>query len=235
MDRAYRSWSWMMRKPRVIIFDDEVFILNMLRDFFLMRGYEVLSYNDPTSICPIYGNGGNLCSSHDRCCDVMITDFSMPGVNGVELLEFQNRKGCRLDIRNKAVISGYIDDQNRTRVRQLGCSFFQKPFNLHELMEWLAACEQRIDLGQKVATRRKEQRFDSDREVVFRVPDSDAVYTGIAVNASTTGLCLKVPAPLQREQTIRFHASPFHSCSNASVRWVTRIDNGAYLAGVHCA
>ncbi len=224
-----------MRKPRVIIFDDEVFILNMLRDFFLMRGYEVLSYSDPTPICPIYGHGGDVCSSHHRCSDVMITDFNMPGVNGVELLEHQSRKGCKLNIRNKAVISGYIDEKNRTKVRQLGCSFFQKPFNLHSLIEWLTACEQRIDLSQKVATRRKEQRFESDREVLFRVPDSDDVYTGIAVNASTTGLCLKVPTPLQREQIINFHASPFHSFSNASVRWVTKIDNGSYLAGVHCA
>jgi CheY-like chemotaxis protein len=225
----------MMRKPRVIIFDDEVFILNMLKEFFLMRGYEVLSYSEPTSVCPISGNCGALCSSHDRCSDVMITDFNMPGVNGVELLEYQSRLGCKLDIRNKAVISGYIDEQNRRRVRQLGCTFFQKPFNLHTLMEWLAGCEQRIDLSQRLATRRKEQRFDSDREIVFKIPDSDDVHSGIAVNTSPTGLCLKVPAPLHREQTINFHAGPFHSCSNASVRWVTKIDNGAYLAGVHCA
>ena len=224
-----------MRKPRVIIFDDEVFILNMLKDFFLMRGYEVLTSSDPTSICPIYGKGGGLCSNRDRCSDVMITDFRMPGVNGVELLEIQNRQGCKLDIRNKAVISGYIDDEHRLRVRQLGCAFFQKPFNLHKLMEWLAGCEQRIDLNEKVATRRKEQRFDSDREVVFKVSDSDAVHTGIAVNASSTGLCLKVPTPLHREQTINFQASPYHSCGNASVRWVTKIENGAFLAGVHCA
>lgn len=223
-----------MRKPRVIIFEDEVFILNMLKNFFLMQGYEVLTYGDSTSICPISGNGGDFCSSHDRCSDVMITDFSMPGVNGVELFEYQGRKGCKLDIRNKAVISGYIDDQNRTKVRQLGCAFFQKPFNLHMLMEWLAGCEQRIDLNQRVATRRKEQRVDSNREVVFRVLDSGAVHTGIAVNTSSTGLCLKVPTPLHREQTINFHASPFHSCRNASVRWVVKIENGSYLAGVHC-
>jgi FixJ family two-component response regulator len=224
----------MMRKPRVIIFDDEVFILDMLKEFFLMRGYEVLSYSDPTSICPIYGKGDDLCSSHDRCSDVMITDFSMPGATGVELFEYQSRKGCKLDIRNKAIISGFIDDQNWIRVRQLGCAFFQKPFDLHTLMEWLAGCEQRIDLDQQVATRRKEQRFESDREVVFRVPDSDDDYTGIAVNTSPTGLCLKVPTPLHREQTINFTASPFYSCNKASIRWVSKIDNGAYLAGVHC-
>jgi len=224
-----------MRKPRVIIFDDEVFILNMLKDFFLMRGYDVLTYNDPTSICPIYGCGGDRCSSHDRCSDVMITDFNMPGVNGVELLEQQGRKGCKLDIRNKAVISGYIDDHHRARVQRLGCTFFQKPFNLHALMEWLAGCELRIDLNQKVATRRKERRYESDREVVFKVPDSNDVFTGIAVNTSPTGLCLKVPTPLHLEQIIDLHSSPFHSCSKASVRWITKIDKDAYLAGVHCA
>jgi len=224
-----------MRKPRVIIFDDEVFILDMLKEFFLMQRYEILAYSDPTSICPIYGNSGDLCSHHDRCSDVMITDFSMPGLNGVDLFEYQKRNGCKLDIRNKAVISGYIDDQNWKRVRQMGCAFFQKPFDLNILIEWLAGCEQRINLDQQVATRRKEHRVESDREVVFRVADSDGDYIGIAVNTSPTGLCLKVPTLLHREQAINFHASPFSSCNNASIRWVTKIDNGVYLAGVHCA
>jgi FixJ family two-component response regulator len=225
----------MMRKPRVIILDDEMFILNMLRDFFLMQGYEVLAYSDPTSICPIHGNGGDRCSLQHRCSDILITDFRMPGVNGVELLERQKRKGCKLDIRNKAVMSGDIDDRNRMRVRQLGCSFFLKPFNLHTIIEWLALCEQRIDLVQPVAKRRKEQRFESSSEIVFRDLDSGGLHAGIAVNRSSSGLCLKVPAPLSRDQAIIFPASPFHSGNNAFVRWVTRTDNGTYLVGVHCA
>src|SRR5512137_1894701 len=144
-----------MRKPRAIIFDDEIFVLNMLRDFFQMRGYEVLSFSDPTAICPLYGDGGDSCRNERPCSDVMITDFAMPGVNGVELLEFQARKGCKLDIRNKSVISGYIDDRNRQRVHDLGCNFLQKPFTLYALTEWLGACEKRIDLSVPLSTRRK--------------------------------------------------------------------------------
>jgi hypothetical protein len=34
---------------------DEIFIL---KDFFLMRGYEVLSYSNPTTARPLYGDEG---------------------------------------------------------------------------------------------------------------------------------------------------------------------------------
>ena len=224
-----------MRKPRAIIFDDEIFILNMLKDFFLMRGYEVLSYNDPTAICPNYGDEGDTCRNDHPCSDIMITDFQMPGVNGLELLEFQARKGCKLDNRNKAVISGYIDDRSRQRVSELGCNFLQKPFTLYALSEWLGACEKRVDLESPLATRRKEERFESQREVTFSISSTDQLYTGIAINMSPSGLCLKIPALLRREDTLKLHAGYFHSCQQASVRWVKQIDNGAYIAGVHCA
>ncbi len=223
-----------MRKPRVIIFDDEVFILNMLKDFFLLRGYEVLSYDDPTTICPIYGVGGDVCTNHYPCSDVMLTDFNMPGVNGVELIEFQVRKGCTMPIRNKAVISGYIDAWNRRRVRELGCHFFHKPFTLSALSEWLNECEQRTDLHIPLATRRREKRYESCREVNFRLPSGDRVYSGVAVNMSVSGLCLRVPTALEREQTIDLLPSAFHSCRSASVRWTRRIDDGAYLTGLQC-
>jgi CheY-like chemotaxis protein len=225
----------MMRKPRAIIFDDEIFVLNMLKDFFLMRGYEVLSSSDPTSICPLYGDGGDACKNDHPCSDIMVTDFNMPGVNGVEILEYQARKGCKLDIRNKSVISGYIDDRNRQRVSQLGCNFLQKPFTLYALSEWLSACEKRIDLGNPLSTRRKEDRYESHREVTFRVGSTDQLFTGIAINMSPSGLCLKIPAPLRREDIVSLHAGHFHSCQQASVRWVKKIDSNSYIAGLHCS
>jgi CheY-like chemotaxis protein len=224
-----------MRKPRAIIFDDEIFVLNMLKDFFVMRGYEVLTFNDPSDICPVYATGGDSCRNGQPCGDVMITDFAMPGVNGVELLEFQAQRGCKLDIRNKSIMSGYIDDRNRERISALGCSFIQKPFTLYALTEWLSACEKRFDLQAPLASRRREERFDSDREVKFSISSTDQLYSGIAVNMSPSGLCLRIPAPLKREDTIRLHAGNFHTCQQATVRWVRQIDSNAYIAGVRCA
>ena len=224
-----------MRKPRAVIFDDEVFILNMLRDFFLMRGYEVLSYRDPTALCPLSGSQGDACAYETPCADIMITDFSMPGVNGVELFERQLRKGCRQEARTKAVISGFIDDRSLAIVRAMGSLFFSKPFTLFALSEWVSACEQRMDLSRPLATRRKEERFDSYREVTFRVPRTDQPLTGVAVNVSPSGLCLKAPASLlRREDTISIDAGHFAACTRASVRWVRRIDGSSCLAGLSC-
>jgi DNA-binding response OmpR family regulator len=223
-----------MRKPRIIIFDDEAFILNMLKEFFLMRGYEVLSYSDPATICPLLGPDDGECRYDYPCSDMMITDFGMPGVNGLELLERQLKKGCRQDVRNKAVISGFIDDRSRDRLRELGCAFFQKPFTLFALSEWLTTCEQRMDLSRPLATRRREQRYDSYREITFRAPSAVSAITGIAVNISPTGLCLKAPMLLNREETICIDGGHFTTCQQASVRWVRKIDYASFLAGLRC-
>jgi FixJ family two-component response regulator len=223
-----------MRKPRVVIFDDEVFIRNMLRDFFLMREYEVLSYGDPTSICPLFGLHGDACSYASPCSDIMITDFSMPGLNGVELLEHQLRKGCPQKPEHKAVISGYIDARSLARVREMGCRFFAKPFTLFALSEWVAACERTMDLSRQLATRRKEERFESYREVTVLLPRTGLSVTGVAVNISPSGLCLKVSSPLLRDDRVRIDAGHFDSCKQASVRWVRPVDGSSFLAGLSC-
>jgi len=223
-----------MRKPRVVVFDDESFILSMLRDFFQMRGYEVLSYSDPTMICPLPGSGSDVCRHFEACADIMLTDFNMPGLNGVELFEHQKNRGCPLNSRNKAVMSGYIDSVHRRKIDDHGFHFMQKPFTIFKLSDWLAACEQRMDLSRPLATRRREERFDSFREIVFRTPASTDVLTGVAVNISRSGFCLKVPHALKRDETVQIDAGHFSTCTQASVRWVKREGNGSYLAGMLC-
>lgn len=222
-----------MRKPRAVIFDDDAFILSMLKDFFLMRGYEVLSYSDPTAFCRISEDNGK-CSYQHPCCDILITDFSMPRMNGVDFLMFQMRKGCRLDTKNKAVISGYIDENNMLRVRTIGCKFFHKPFTLIELSDWLSICEQHMDLVLPLATRRKEERFESYREISFMLTRTQETLTGIAVNVSPSGLCLKAPAALQPQDRINIHAGHFYTCRQASVQWVRHDGNGFCFAGLRC-
>ena len=44
-----------MRKPRVIIFDDEPTLLELLELCFARWGYEVFSYRTPV-VCPLNGN-----------------------------------------------------------------------------------------------------------------------------------------------------------------------------------
>lgn len=222
-----------MRKPRVLIVDDESLVLNMLGDFFRMRGYEVMSKADPRAVCCLRGQQG-VCTHFDPCADVLLADFKMPGLNGVELLEGQREKGCPIDIRSKAVISAYLDEIGRRKLDDLGCLFLKKPFALATLSEWLASCEERMDLLKPLATRRREERFDSFREILFRVQDRDEPIAGIALNISRSGFCMRAPLPLKREDSVLVDAGHFSTCKRASVRWVKSESDGSFLAGLVC-
>jgi len=140
-----------MRKRRVIIFDDEPVVLLVLKNFFEDRGYEVLSYAEPT-VCPVYRSGTD-CANEAPCGDVLLTDYKMPGMNGVELIEAQVRKGCRLTPKNKALLTGFLDDGKSERLRRLGAAFFEKPVLFDELGRWLAECEGRMDLSCELGLR----------------------------------------------------------------------------------
>jgi CheY-like chemotaxis protein len=128
-----------MRQPR----------LNMLKDFLTRRGYEVLAFNEPCT-CPIYEKLAPSCEYVNPCSDITITDFNMPRMNGVELLKKQSQRDCKIDIRNKVIISANIGDENLKVIEKMGCSFMHKPFNLAEFSDWLDECSNRIDLSQPV-------------------------------------------------------------------------------------
>ena len=138
-----------MRKPRALIYDDDVNVLDMLKAFLTRRGYEVLAFNEPI-ICPIYEKMAACCEKVYPCADITITDFNMPRMNGIQLLKFQSQRNCKIDVRNKAIISAHLADENLEVIRTLGCSFIHKPFRLSELSDWLDLCANRIDLSQPV-------------------------------------------------------------------------------------
>jgi DNA-binding NtrC family response regulator len=136
-----------MRKIRIIIIDDDVVMLKWLSRWLSKKGYEVLTFNEP-QICPLDKKITGNCNEENPCADIITTDYQMPELNGVELLQKQSQRDCKLTIRNKAIISGSMDDKNKKLFKGLGCSLFKKPVKLSELSDWLKECEERIDLSQ---------------------------------------------------------------------------------------
>jgi len=221
-----------MRKPRAIIFDDEVQILNVLTDLLRYRGYDVLALHEPATACPFDHQQTAQCLA--LCADVMITDFLMPRMNGIELLRQQSLRGCIMDKRNKAMISGYMDTHHREELEQMNYTFFPKPFPIQHLNDWLASCEKRIDLSLPLASRRREPRKQVNQQITYVLKDSEAALTAIAENVSSAGLCLRLHNRIAAGDHVRiFTELPLVSL-NASVRWVRKQKDDTYLAGLMC-
>ncbi len=221
-----------MRKRRIILVDDETIVLLVLRNFFEMREYEVLALSEPV-ICPVYGDE-TFCTANAPCADILITDNRMPRMSGLDLLEAQARRGCRLTHRNKALLSGYLEEKDGDRLRALGVVCFQKPVEFADLGRWVDECEQRMDLSVRLPVRRKETRYVCSEFVRYRPGASDSVFTGLAVNRSASGICLRITEPMDREEIVRLETGIPLSSRVAQVRWIRPTEDGAFLSGLQC-
>ncbi len=221
-----------MRKRRVLIFDDEEIILYLFKDFFSTLGYEVLTFAEPV-VCPIYHHDAGACPQQSPCADVLIVDFHMPRMNGMELLERQAKRGCKLTARNKAIITGYIDEEDHKRIEALGYAFFQKPVDFSDLTNWLTACEKRVDLSQPLASRRTQERQPANHEIMCSV-GSGAPLQASVVDISSSGLCMRIKSPLVVGQKLRINADLPNTCFTARVVWVVRNEEGYSIAGLVC-
>lgn len=228
------GWSGSMRKRKAIIFDDEPSVLNMLEGFVSGKGYEVFSSLEPI-VCPVYGNNDKDCRNDKPCADIMITDYKMPGMTGFELLKRQKEIGCFIDIRNKAIISGYVDDRTEADIEQLGCAFFRKPFRLQELSTWIRACEERLPLSSPVGVSRKERRQPVMIHITYTLPSLPGNLSGFVTDVSGSGFCLKTDHDLSGQERILVNDDLPMPCRTAAIRWTKRLEaDNSFVAGVHC-
>jgi CheY-like chemotaxis protein len=220
-----------MRKRRAIIIDDEAVVLNMLKMFLELRGYEVMACREALR-CADSGDQRRMCDNLRPCADVLITDNRMPKMSGVEMLEAQARMGCKLISRNKVVISGYLDEREFKKIGELGCAFLEKPFTPEEMEAWLVGCEERMDLTKPLGSRRKEERETCSLGVSYRKEAAGQVCTATTINRSGSGLCLKVEQAPVLLDVLTLMADLQLPSQKARVKWSAPAGDGGYYIGL---
>jgi DNA-binding response OmpR family regulator len=124
---------------RVIVLEDDENLRGLIRLILERRGYEVIAFEDPAE-CPLVHSHVCVCGPNEVCADVLISDVNMLQISGLQFVESQRKKGCKLE--RIAFMSGTWDEAALEQARRLGCKVFHKPFNIKELNDWLAECEQ---------------------------------------------------------------------------------------------
>jgi DNA-binding NtrC family response regulator len=220
-----------VRKRRAIIYDDHELILKILGDYFVMRGYEVAAFERPV-VCPGYDKNMVSCEKSLACADIVLSDFRMPEMNGLDLFKAQAQRGCKIPIQNKAIMSGYTDDKLRQTVQEAGYMFFAKPFSFGLVAEWLSEREPHMDLSQPLEMIRKEPRDLNKKEIIYAILPGSLKLRGVATNMSPSGLCMRTDAPVAVEQSVTILFGQSGNSRPASVRWMRENERGNYLSGV---
>jgi len=112
------------REKRIMIVDDEIDILDLLKDFFTGTGYEVLTFDSPKTA---------LKSFAETPFPIVLTDLNMPEMHGLELI--RQMKEITSDIRI-IVLTGYGEKEEAVEALRLGVSdFIDKPIELKAIKD----------------------------------------------------------------------------------------------------
>ncbi len=128
-------------KYRSILCEDNKYVREILNFILEERGYEICSFEDDGD-CPLSSLTECKCNHINLCSDIIISDVSMPKVNGLKFIENLRKKGCK--IKNIALVSGYWTEKDISRAKEIGCSVFHKPLLHEQLNKWLDNCEKNI-------------------------------------------------------------------------------------------
>ena len=123
-------------KMRVMIIDDDQGSLESLRDCIETRGSQCDAFQDPVAAVDAYDPAVH---------DVVLTDFSMPQRNGLEVLEaIRKRREDAVVI----IITGYGNEELAAASRKGGAyAFLYKPLNAFKLYELLDAIQEKLEQG----------------------------------------------------------------------------------------
>jgi signal transduction histidine kinase/ActR/RegA family two-component response regulator len=114
---------------RVLLVDDEPFVIAVASDLLRTLGYVVFAADGGRRAVEMYREFGTR-------LEVVLLDMVMPGMNGWDCY----RELKKLDSRVQVILaSGYgPDGKIQEIVDESGCSFLQKPYNIHELSSAVA-------------------------------------------------------------------------------------------------
>jgi CheY-like chemotaxis protein len=116
-------------RPRILLAEDDGEMREMLSFVLWREGYAVESITDGASLLQRLDEAD---SSDAIDWDLVISDIRMPGITGMEVLEYLKARG---NLPPLMLITAFGDEQTHELARRLGAvALLDKPFDLQDLM-----------------------------------------------------------------------------------------------------
>ena len=111
----------MGKTVQIVVVDDKVMITDLFESYIKLSGADanVYTFNDSVKAMDFISHNDNI--------DIIITDYKMPEINGLQLLEASPDKSIRI------LISGYVSDIAEEKLGELHAMFFEKPVPMKQI------------------------------------------------------------------------------------------------------
>jgi PAS domain S-box-containing protein len=113
---------------RVLVVDDLDLIRAFTEDFLQRAGFEVLLAGDGAEALA-------LLEQESKPVDLVLTDFNMPGMDGLELIE---KCAARWPAMKFVMASGFLEDEQRNRLEKLKARLLNKPYHMSVATDLIA-------------------------------------------------------------------------------------------------
>lgn len=112
---------------KVLLVEDDQWIRDSLRRFFA---------NENCALMAVESGEDALEVIKDNACDIIITDYRLPGMDGLEFLK--KAQGCNNRVK-KILLTAYMTEPVISEAFRLGVhEFIEKPFSMEDLEEVLS-------------------------------------------------------------------------------------------------
>ncbi|MEY4761086.1 MAG: hypothetical protein RLZZ200_942 [Pseudomonadota bacterium] len=110
----------------VLILDDEAALVDLLYRSLSRLGYRVTGSTDPEQALAVF-------SDRPDDIDLLVTDFNMPGINGIEVTRRIRQQRAGLPV---LLVTGYLDDSLRNEAQRAGIDqVLDKPNTIEEMAQ----------------------------------------------------------------------------------------------------
>jgi CheY-like chemotaxis protein len=125
-------------KETILLVEDEDFIRDIVRLTLESKGYKVFTARDGVSAIQLYEN-------HKQEIDLVITDFGLPGMTGIDEL----KKLKELNPEVKVVFtSGFLEQDNMSKLLVAGVkAFIQKPYQPSSVLQTVREVLDKKEIG----------------------------------------------------------------------------------------
>ena len=128
-------------KLRIVIIDDEDSIRETFKMYLEDQGHEVFTAPEPI-LCDVYN--GHDCKEDYPCCDIMLIDYKMPKMTGIDFLQSMKNRACKGLPSTKILMSGDTGAIDKKIAKQFDCQIIQKPVTFRMLDELVFTVKERL-------------------------------------------------------------------------------------------